>query len=130
MRTTADTGHVSGAIGGQVRLYHAYITTAPASLDAPSTVTLYDSTATDLAGFAIDPDAIQRLGPRTSARLVLIDAVEFTWPPGEARHQLTAPNGVLVSSSTLQLWLWAAPGRARPSSVRQSRRYPEGADHG
>ena len=65
MRTTAITPHITVAIGQQVRLYHAYITTAPATLDAPSTMTLYESTVTDLAGFAIDPDGLDTFRPRT-----------------------------------------------------------------
>lgn len=32
--------HLEVTIGRQTRLYHAFITTAPAVLDAPSTVTL------------------------------------------------------------------------------------------
>ncbi|MEZ5319710.1 MAG: hypothetical protein R2752_20080 [Vicinamibacterales bacterium] len=109
MRTSALTPHISVAIGHQVRLYHAYITTAPARLDAPSTVTLYESTVTDLAGFAIEPDAIHAHRSNTSARFVLIDAVELTWQRAryaDDGHQLTTPDDVLVSLSTLQLWLW------------------------
>ena len=109
MRTSALTPHISVAIGGQVRLYHAYITTAPARLDAPSTVTLYESTVTDLANFAIDPDAIHPHRSNTSARLVLIDAVELTWQRAryaDDGHELATPDDVLVSLSTLQLWLW------------------------
>jgi hypothetical protein len=109
MYTTGITPHVTVAIGQQVRLYHAYITTASARFDAPSTMTLYESTVTDLAGFAMDPDVLDTLGSRTSARLVLIDAVELAWQRAryaEAGHQLTAPDDVLVSLSTLQRWLW------------------------
>lgn len=126
MRTSALTPHISVTIGGQVRLYHAYITTAPARLDAPSTVTLYESTATDLAGFAIDPDAIHRLRSRTSARLVLIDAVELTWQRAryaDGGHTLITPDDVLVSLSTLQLWLWQrlkAPLIGDPDIARAS----------
>jgi len=109
MRTTAITPHITVAIGQQVRLYHAYITTAPATFDAPSTMTLYESTVNDLAGFAIEPDGFDRFRARTSARLVLIDAVELAWQRAryaEADHQLTTPDDVLVRPSTLQLWLW------------------------
>lgn len=109
MRTTAITPHITVAIGQQVRLYHAYITTAPPTLDAPSTMTLYESTVTDLAGFAIDSGGLDACRPRTSARLVLIDAVELAWQRAryaEAGHQLIPPDDVLVSLSTLQLWLW------------------------
>jgi hypothetical protein len=126
MRTSALTPHISVAIGSQVRLYHAYITTAPARLDAPSTVTLYESTATDLAGFAIDPDAIHPHRSNTSARLVLIDAVELTWQRAryaDAGHALITPDDVLVSLSTLQLWLWQrvkAPLIGDPDIARAS----------
>ena len=109
MHTTAITPHITVAIGQQVRLYHAYITTAPPALDAPSTMTLYESTATDLAGFAIDPDELDVFRSRMFARLVLIDAVELAWQRAryaEAGHQLTPPDDVLVSLSTLQFWLW------------------------
>lgn len=109
MRTTAITPHITVAIGQQVRLYHAYITTAPAALDAPSTLTVYESTVTDLAGFAFEPKSLDRFPSRSSARLVLIDAVEFTWQHArysEAQHRLALPDDVLVSLSTLQLWLW------------------------
>ena len=109
MRPTALTPHITVAIGQQVRQYHAYITTAPTALDAPATMTLYTSTVTDLAGFASDPEAFGLRRSRASARLVLIDAIEFAWQRAryaEAGHQLTTPDEILVSLSTLQLWLW------------------------
>jgi hypothetical protein len=109
MRTTAVTPHITVAIGQQVRLYHAYITTAPATVDAPSTMTLYESTVPDLAGFAIDPEGFDACRPRTAARLVLIDTLELAWQRAryaEAGHQLTTPDDFVVSLSTLQHWLW------------------------
>ncbi len=126
MRTIAITPHITVTIGHQVRLYHAYITTAPATFDAPSTMTLYESTVADLAGFAIDPNGLDAFRSRTSARLVLIDAVELTWQRAryaEAGHQLTTPDDVLVSLSTLQLWLWQrlkAPFTGDPDIARAS----------
>jgi hypothetical protein len=105
MQATTITPHIMIAIGQEARLYHVYITTAPARLDAPSTMTLYASTVTDLAGFAAAPDALDRRGLRTSARLVLIDAWQRA-RYAEAGHQLTSPDDVLVSLSTLQRWLW------------------------
>ena len=42
-------------IGQQMRIYFAFVTTAPAVLDAPSTVTLHLATFADVAGFAADP---------------------------------------------------------------------------
>lgn len=126
MRTTAITPNITVAIGQQVRLYHAYITTAPATFDAPSTMTLYESTTSDLAGFAIDPDGLDTFRSRASARLVLIDAVELAWQRAryiEAGHQLTTPDDVLVSLNTLQLWLWQrlkAPFIGDPDIARAS----------
>ena len=126
MRTTAITPHIAVAIGQQMRLYHAYITTAPATLDAPSTMTLYESTSRDLAGLAIDPDGLDAFRSRTSARLVLIDAVELAWQRArytEAGHPLLTPDDVLVSLSTLQLWLWQrlrAPFIGHPDIARAS----------
>jgi hypothetical protein len=109
MRMTALTPHITVAIGQQVRQYHAYSTTAPAVLDAPATMTLYRSTVTDLAGFASDPEAFGSRRSTAGARLVLIDAIGLAWQRArytEAGHQLTTPDEVLVSLSTLQLWLW------------------------
>ena len=37
MRVTAITPSIAVTIGRQVRLFHAFVTTAPAVLDAPST---------------------------------------------------------------------------------------------
>ena len=126
MHTTATTPHITVAIGQQVRLYHAYITTASALLDAPSTMTLYESTVPDLAGFAFEPSGLDAFRSRTSARLVLIDAVELAWQRArytEAGHQLTTPDDVLVSLSTLQFWLWQrlkAPFNGDPDIARAS----------
>ena len=41
MSTTSITPSIGVTIGRETRLYHAYITTAPAALDAPSTLTLH-----------------------------------------------------------------------------------------
>ena len=46
------TPSIEVTIGRQTRLYHAFITTAPATLDAPSTVTLYAGPLKDVAGLA------------------------------------------------------------------------------
>ena len=51
---------VDVTIGGQTRIYHAFITTAPIALDGPSTLTLYESCFADVAGFAADPIPFDR----------------------------------------------------------------------
>jgi hypothetical protein len=48
--TSITTTSIGVTIGRHTRLYYAYITTAPANLDAPSTMTLYAATLADVAG--------------------------------------------------------------------------------
>ena len=49
-----STPTISVTIGHQTRLYHAFITTAPVSLDAPATLTLHDGPLSDVAGLAVE----------------------------------------------------------------------------
>ena len=44
MRDLSVTPSISVTIGRQTRLYFAFVTTAPADLDSPSTVTLHAAT--------------------------------------------------------------------------------------
>jgi hypothetical protein len=74
-RTTAATHHVT--IGRHARIYLAYLTTAPADLDAPATVTLQASTFADVRGFAADHVTIHKHRAQMPARLILIDAMEL-----------------------------------------------------
>jgi hypothetical protein len=109
VRDFATTPSIGITIGRQSRLYHAFVTTAPAALDSPSTVTLYASTLSDLAGFAAaDIDRTNGSG-RTRARLVLVDAGELAWQRARCRgnHHILAPaDPVLVGLTSLQHWLW------------------------
>ena len=57
MSDTSITPSIEVTIGRQTRLYHAFITTAPAVLDAPSTLTLYAGPLKDVAGLAVDDHA-------------------------------------------------------------------------
>ena len=109
MTTSSVTPSITVAIGRQARLYHAFITTAPAALDAPSTMTLYAAALADVSGLAADPLRVESSRARTPARLVLIDAVEFAWQRAryrEGQHLLAAADPVLVGLNTLQHWLW------------------------
>ena len=51
MHTTVITPSIGVTIGRQMRLFHAFVTTAPAVLDAPSTVTLYLATLSDISAW-------------------------------------------------------------------------------
>jgi hypothetical protein len=109
MFDTSITPNIEVTIGRQTRLYHAFITTAPAALDAPSTLTLYAGTLSDVVGFAEDPVAMDDAKARTPSRLILIDAAELAWQRARCRsraHRLAPADPVLVGLNTLQQWLW------------------------
>ena len=103
------TPSIAVTIGGQERVYHAFVTTAAPTLDGPSTMTLHASTLADVAGLAADPLVHDTTSSWTPARLVLIETRELTWHRAKYRdeHCLCAPaDPVLVSLRTLQFWLW------------------------
>jgi hypothetical protein len=96
-------------IGRQSRIYHAFVTSAPCRLDAPSTMTLYAAALSDVAMFTANELSLDAARARTRARLVLVDATELAWQRarcGEARHFLAPADGGLVGLNTLQHWLW------------------------
>jgi hypothetical protein len=119
------TGSTSGApsivvtIGLQTRVFHAFVTSAPPCLDAPTTVTLYAATLADVAGFAADELPVEPAMARLPARLVLVDAMELTWQRARCRegsHRLLPADPGLVGLTTLQRWLWR---RLQTSSVSE-----------
>jgi hypothetical protein len=100
---------VDVTIGGQTRIYHAFVTTAPATLDAPSTLTLYDATLTDVIGLAAQPVPFDVARGHTPARLVLIGSIELSWQRARYReggHLVTPADPGLAGLRTLQQWLW------------------------
>ncbi len=109
MRHISRTPSITVTIGHHTRLYFAFVTTAPAELDSPATMTLHASTFSDVAGFAADPITHDELRGRTPARLVLVDAMELAWHRARiaGNHHLLLPaDPVLVGLNTLQQWLW------------------------
>jgi hypothetical protein len=109
MTDRSTTPSIEVTIGRQTRLYHAFITTAPAVLDAPSTVTLYTGPLKDIAGLAADDVALDAEKAGTPCRLVLIDTTELGWQRARCRaksHRLLPTDPVLVGFATLQQWLW------------------------
>ena len=109
MRTIAPTPNITVTIGGQLRVYYAYVTTAGPELDGPTTMTLYASTLTELSGFATDPIRHDTVRGQALARIVLIDLNELTWHRARYREEqcICAPvDPMLVSQHALQHWLW------------------------
>src|SRR5437762_6051009 len=79
MRQLSITPSITVTIGHHTRMYFAFVTTAPAELDSPSTVTLHASTFADVSGFAADPVTHDETSAQQPGRLVLIDALELAW---------------------------------------------------
>ena len=108
MGSSRLTPNVEVSIGREVRLYHAYVTTAPAKLDAPATITVYAAPLSDVSGLAAAPMGLASACARTSARLVLVDGSELEWQEAryrEARHLFTRADPVLVARDiTHALW--------------------------
>jgi hypothetical protein len=109
MRHQSITPSIAVTIGRHTRLYFAFVTTAPAELDSPATMTLHAATFSDVAGFAADPITYDEIRGRTPARLVLVDAMELAWQRARYRgnqHLFAAADPALVGLNTLQHWLW------------------------
>ena len=103
------TPSIEVAIGRELRLYHAYVTTAPAKLDAPATITLYAAPFSDVSGMAAASIALDSTRAKAHARLVLVDGSELAWQRAryrESQHLFTPADPVLVGIDTLQHWLW------------------------
>lgn len=109
MRELSITPTITVTIGRHTRIYYAFVTSAPADLDAPATMTLYAATLADVVGLAADPTTHPNDRARTPARLVLVDAIELAWQRARYRgnnHLFLRADPVLVGLNTLQHWLW------------------------
>jgi hypothetical protein len=85
------------------------VTTAPIELDSPATITLHAATFSDVALLCTGPLPRNDIGGQTSARLVLVDAMELAWQRARCRgnqHLLLPAHPVLAGLTTLQHWLW------------------------
>jgi len=103
------TPNITVTIGHHTRIYFAFVTTAPADLDSPATVTLHATTFADVVNFAAEPIAFDSSLSSIPARLVLVDAMELAWQRAKYRghqHRLLAADPGLVGLNTLQNWLW------------------------
>ena len=109
MNAQRHTPTIEIAIGREMRLYHAYVTTAPAKLDAPATLTVHAAPLWDVLWMAaafltLDADRAKQPG-----RLVLVDDTQFEWQEAkykEAQHLFTPADPGLVGTGALQDSLW------------------------
>jgi len=103
------TPHIAISVGDQLRIYHAFVTTAKIQLDAPSTITLHAAPLIDVAAFAADFSIFDANLANRAARLVLIDSSELAWQRARYRQEscvLTPAHPMLVGLETLQQWIW------------------------
>ena len=109
MQDLSITPSITVTIGRHTRQYCAFVTTAPAELDSPATMTLHTASFADVAGLAAIPTAHDESRARIMARLVLVDAMELTWQRAKYRgyqHLFLRADPGLVGLNTLQQWLW------------------------
>ena len=100
---------VDVTIGGETRVYQLFVTTAPAGLDKPSTVTLEEVSVASVAHLTAVPIPFDATLGAKSARLVLIAEVDLKAQKAcyrEGRHLLARADLVLIGQNTLQAWLW------------------------
>ena len=104
-----STPTISVTIGHQTRLYHAFITTAPVSLDAPATLTLHDGPLSDVVGLAVEAMPLSATSMRTPSRLVLVEATELAWQRAryrESEHRFLPADPNFLGPNALETWLW------------------------
>ena len=109
MNERSLTPSITVTIGHDSRIYFAFVTTAPADLDSPATLTLHAASLADVAGFAAEPLTLDMTRSKTPARLILVDAMELAWQQAKCRgqhHAFLSADPVLVGLNTLQHWLW------------------------
>ena len=102
------TPGVTVTIGCHTRQYFAFVTTAPAVFDSPSTITLQDGPFQEVIAFAGEAVPNESLVRRT-ARLVLIDAMGLAWQRAKYRghnYLFVTADARLAGANTLQRWLW------------------------
>ena len=121
MEHLSTTPGVSVTIGCQTRQYFAFVTTAPDILDSPGTLTLQHGPFREVIAFAGAPIPHDSLY-RTTARLVLVDAMELAWQRAKYLghgHLLLSADARLAGPNTLQQWLWHRlhKGSATPAAA-------------
>ena len=103
------TPSITVAIGREARLYHAYVTTAPAALDSPHTITVDEGPFSIIVGLARDPISHDEIHGRMPARLVLVDETQHTEQRAKYvgnQYRLLPADPWLAGLNALQYCLW------------------------
>ena len=103
------TPRITVTIGGLTRWYLAYVTTAPAELDLPKTVTVDEGPFEDVIGLAADPITFDAARTRMPARVVLVESGDRACQKATYRgnyHLFLEADRWLVSLEKLESSLW------------------------
>jgi hypothetical protein len=109
MLDKSRTPSISVTIGRRECLYDAFITTAPAKLDLPATITLLADTLLELSCYAEDPFSLDTTRSLYVARLVLVDNLQSDWQCARYEgngHLLIAADPRMADFNTLQQLIW------------------------
>lgn len=109
MIALARTPSIAVTVGRSSRLFNLYLTTAPVTLDAPSTITLHAASLDHIANLADVPLSMDAANERVSSRLVLIDVLELDWQRRtlkEHGYRLIEADPLLLRPDSLERWLW------------------------
>jgi len=129
MAESFQTPSIAVMIGRDSRVFHLYITQAPAALDAPSTITLHTAPFADLAGFAAAPIAGVGRHGQASGRLVLVDSLQLQWQRARVRERgagLIPADSLLFGAANLESWLWRRLQTTSHSLVEQQQQSDDG----
>jgi hypothetical protein len=119
MRQLSIAPSITVTIGHHTRLYFAFVTTAPADLDSPATMTLHGSTFAEISGFAAEPITMDGVRARMSAQLVLVDAMELAGSePGTAGTNTRSCLRILCSSASTHCSTGCGNASRRPWPAR------------
>ena len=100
---------ISVTIGRLECLYDAVITTAPATLDLPDTITLLADSLLELSCYAVDPFSLDTTRSKYAARLVLADTLKREWQCAAYEgngHLVIAADPRMADFNTLQQMVW------------------------
>ena len=103
------TPRIAVTIGGVTRLYLAFVTTAPAELDLPRTVTVDEGPFEEVIGLAADPVTADATRICIPARVVLVESGDRAWQRATYRgnhHLFLEADRWLVSLEKLESSLW------------------------
>lgn len=119
MQPIARPPSILVTLGRCSRLFNLYLTTAPTSLDAPSTITLHAAPLVNIAVLADVSLPLDTADAQVTSRLVLVDSLELDWQRTQLRtggYRLIGADPFLFGPDSLEKWLWQRLHAASPDA--------------